>query len=133
MTWEMGWVATLVTGGASAIIAFATFWMALSSRIATSNHKAETAESLAATATTTAAAFSLKHDMLAREINEVRVTMASKIAALESVTNNTANALQQAEDRITNSVEGLGAKVDKLGETVIRALADRYVKSRPQQ
>lgn len=122
MVWDMSWVATIITGGASAVIAFATFWMALSHRISSAGATSKSAVDSASSAASMAMSNLLKVEAVGREVNELRVEMTGRVAALEQRTQSTALALLQTEERLAKSIEIVGEKVDKLGETIIRSL-----------
>ncbi len=114
----------LIGGGGSFVIAFITFWMMLSSRITNAENKAVQAAEDTKSASNMASVALAKIELLARDINEQRVETTSRISSLDAVTRSTSSTLVQAETRLAKSIEDIGRKLDNLGETVIRAIAE---------
>lgn len=118
------WVAVFGAGGGGTIIAFVTFWMALSTRITTAEQRAVAAEDKVKSADTIANAAIAKCELMMREVNNNRVEQSAKIAALEAVSDATTKSLAQAELRLAKSIDDLGEKMDHLGDTIIKTLGE---------
>lgn len=120
---EVGtWVAVVGAGGGVSVITFITFWMTLSSRITEAQERAHRAEDAAKSSQGFAANAMLKAEQNAESLNLHRIESAAKISALQAVSETTARSLAQSETRLAKSIEDLGEKMDKLGESVIKTL-----------
>ena len=126
MNETMIWVA-VAGGGGGSLVAFLTFWMALSSRITTAENMAKKAEEMAGAADRLAAASIAKQEHLSLLFNEYKVETAAKVATLQAVSDATSKALAQTETRLLKSIEGVGDKVDVLSKTVIE-LAQKAIR-----
>lgn len=118
---DLGWMQLLV-GGGGLLITLITFWMTISSRLATAEGLAKNAESRAVGAEAVAANAILKCEMLASNVNRDRVEMASEISALKAISEQTTRSLTSAEMRLAKSIEDIGDKIDKVSDTIIKTL-----------
>lgn len=113
------WAALIGTAGS--IIAFVTFWMTIGSRISTAEAKADAANALAG-------AVLAKFEMRVTQTEEHRAKTGERIAALEAVVEATSKSLVAAELRLAKSIEDMGEKIDHLGDTIIKTLAELATK-----
>ena len=141
MNEAVNWIAVVGAGGGGTIIAFVTFWMALSSRITSAEERAKSAEEKVAdlaktadervrSADTLASAAIAKCELITREMNGYRVEQTAQIAALQAVSEATTKSLTQAEIRLAKSIDDLGEKMDHLGDTIIKTLGDMVGRAR---
>lgn len=121
---NFAWIAILGGGGGVGIIAFISFWMTLSSRITTSDNKAQTAEDRAKGADLLAATALAKYEIVNTELNAHKVQTAAKVATLEATMEATARSLIQAETRLVKSLEDMQKSMDHLSDTIIKTLGE---------
>ena len=131
----------VLAGGGTFVIAAITFWMSLQSQITKATIAAEAAEKKADkahqvadeksnSAHMLASAAIAKHELLIRDINQDRVDIVAKIAALEAVTRQTTASLVQAETRLARSIEDMGGKIDHLSDMLIKTLSEMVARSK---
>ena len=118
---DLGWMQLLV-GGGGLLITLITFWMTISSRLATVEGLAKSSEDRAKNFEAVAANAILKVEMLATNVNRDRVETASEIAALKAISEQTTRSLTSAEMRLAKSIEDIGEKIDKVSDTIIKTL-----------
>lgn len=123
----------IIGSGGTAVVAILTFWMAIARSIENANSLGREALDKAASAQNMATAAIAKVEMLGADFNAARLSIESKISALQATSENTDRAIVSVEARVTRAVDDLGRKIDHLNDTLIRTLgemAGREEKSR---